>query len=151
MNKTLLKRIQDRLSSVGIRYSTNENTIQLGMNIGDLIGNVRIYIQVIENYILTYTIMNNKCPINQINKTAEYLHRANYGLINGNFEIDFNDGEIRYKTLTFCQNPSNISNELIDNCVILPCKMIEKYGKGIMKSILNEGNPEDLIKEAEQP
>ena len=28
---------------------------------------------------------------------AEFLSRANYGLANGNFELDFRDGEIRYK------------------------------------------------------
>ncbi|WP_049790798.1 hypothetical protein [Trichormus azollae] len=29
---------------------------------------------------------------------AECITRANYGMIIGNFELDFNDGEIRYKT-----------------------------------------------------
>jgi hypothetical protein len=29
---------------------------------------------------------------------VEYLTRINYGLIIGNFEMDFDDGEIRYKT-----------------------------------------------------
>lgn len=29
---------------------------------------------------------------------AEYFTRANYGLRNGNFEMDYDDGEIRYKT-----------------------------------------------------
>ncbi len=28
---------------------------------------------------------------------AEYLTRANYGMFIGNFELDFNDGEVRYK------------------------------------------------------
>lgn len=30
---------------------------------------------------------------------AEYLTRANYGMIFGNFELDFNDGEVRYKKI----------------------------------------------------
>jgi len=29
---------------------------------------------------------------------AEFINRANYGIIIGNFEMDFADGEIRYKT-----------------------------------------------------
>ena len=27
---------------------------------------------------------------------AEYLTRANYGMVMGNFEMDYSDGEIRY-------------------------------------------------------
>ena len=29
---------------------------------------------------------------------SEFITRANYGLTNGNFEMDFSDGELRYKT-----------------------------------------------------
>lgn len=29
---------------------------------------------------------------------AEFLTRANYGLFIGNFEMDWQDGEVRYKT-----------------------------------------------------
>ncbi len=29
---------------------------------------------------------------------AEFITRANFGIVIGNFEIDFSDGEIRYKT-----------------------------------------------------
>lgn len=34
-------------------------------------------------------------------RTAEFLTRANYGLVFGNFEMDMHDGEIRYKTFVF--------------------------------------------------
>lgn len=35
-------------------------------------------------------------------RTAEFLTRANYGLVFGNFEMDMHDGEIRYKTFVPC-------------------------------------------------
>ena len=150
MNKILLKKVQDRLSEIGIKYDTNDTVIHFGMDIGDVLGNIRIYIDIADDYILTYAVINNKCPTEHISKTAEYLHRANYGLIHGNFEIDYNDGEIRYKILATCQDTTNIPNSIIDRCVFLPCKMLEKYGKGIIKTIINEGDPKKLIEEAEQ-
>lgn len=150
MNKALYKKVQERLSEVGIVYDSKDNIIYFGMNIGELLGDLKMYMEISDNYILTYAIMNNKCPVDQISKTSEFLHRANYGLIHGNFEIDYNDGEIRYKLVTICQHNTSIPNNLIDKCVLLPCKMFEKYGKGIIKTILNEGDPKELIKEAEQ-
>src|SRR3972149_5772185 len=42
------------------------------------------------------------CPINVPKErqpaVAEFLTRANYGMIIGNFEMDYSDGEVRYKT-----------------------------------------------------
>lgn len=34
---------------------------------------------------------------------AEFICRANYGLKNGNFELDMRDGEIRYKSFVDCE------------------------------------------------
>lgn len=45
-----------------------------------------------------YSVMESKVPANKRQTVAEYLTRANYGLVLGNFEMDFSDGEVRYKT-----------------------------------------------------
>src|SRR5262245_1344418 len=45
-----------------------------------------------------YSVCQTNTPEGKRPAMAEYLTRANYGLYIGNFELDFNDGEIRYKT-----------------------------------------------------
>jgi hypothetical protein len=52
---------------------------------------------------------------------AEFLTRVNYGRIIGNFEMDFDDGEVRYKTSLDYQdisvNPTVIGNLINANIV----------------------------------
>lgn len=48
--------------------------------------------------LLFYSICPLSVPHRQRVRIAELLTRANYGLALGNFELDFEEGEIRYKT-----------------------------------------------------
>src|SRR4030081_1049823 len=45
-----------------------------------------------------YSVCDVNVPEDKRAAMAEYLTRANYGLYIGNFEMDYSDGEIRYKT-----------------------------------------------------
>ena len=66
---------------------------------------------------------------------GEFICRANYGLRNGNFEIDFNDGEIRYKTFVDCDGGAIPTSEVIRDSIYLPASMFKKYGDGILDII----------------
>jgi hypothetical protein len=48
--------------------------------------------------VLFYSYCPVKAPEDKRPILADFLTRANYGLYIGNFEMDFNDGEVRYKT-----------------------------------------------------
>lgn len=47
--------------------------------------------------ILFYMMGPMKVPADKRAMVSEYINRANYGLIVGNFELDMKDGEVRYK------------------------------------------------------
>lgn len=44
----------------------------------------------------------------------EYITGANYGLRNGNFEMDVEDGEIRYKVYVNVKGMNDISDDIIN-------------------------------------
>lgn len=79
---------------------------------------------------------------------AEFLHRANSGLKNGNFEMDYDDGEIRFKAFVNFEN-TDISKEVIRDSVIVGPAMINKYGIELLKVMIGAGSPEESILEAE--
>jgi len=45
-----------------------------------------------------YSVFPDVVPAERRLEVAEYLTRANYGLMIGNFEMDLDDGDVRYKT-----------------------------------------------------
>ena len=83
------------------KYNEQDNVFTAGINMGNVLGNVRILIAVDENYYNVYTILNSKAEENYYDSVGEFLHRANYGLRNGNFEMDYSDGEVRYMMLEY--------------------------------------------------
>ncbi len=150
MNKLLLDKMQQRLDQKNVKYFTKENVITFHINVGEVIGSLRFSIHILKNSYVTYASLNNKATPENYCNVAEYLHRANLGLAYGNFEMDYADGEIRYKYSAEIENPNNISNYTLDKCILLPCVMFEQYGNGIIKLMLGIGNPEKLIAEAEE-
>jgi len=51
-----------------------------------------------QEQIVFYAIYPLRAPAERRAEVAEYVARVNYGLTIGNMELDFNDGEVRYKT-----------------------------------------------------
>lgn len=79
---------------------------------------------------------------------AEYLTRANYGLRIGNFELDYADGEIRYKVHMECGE--TIPDEAcIEKSIFVPLAMIERYGNGIGEILFGSITPEEAVRMAE--
>jgi hypothetical protein len=64
-------------------------------------GRWKFYAQVAPEHdaILFYSICPLRVPEELRLEAAHFLTRANYGLASGNFELDFADGEIRFKTV----------------------------------------------------
>jgi hypothetical protein len=65
------------------------------------LGRWKFYAQVVEAHdlILFYSVCPLRVPEERRDEVSRFLTRANYGLAAGNFELDFDDGEIRYKTV----------------------------------------------------
>ena len=61
--------------------------------------------------VLFYSYCPIKAPEDKRPILADFLTRANYGLYVGNFEMDFNDGEVRYKTSIDVEGNKSIDDE----------------------------------------
>lgn len=92
------------------------------------------------------------CPVNATPQTTaavvEYITRANYGMIIGNFELDYDDGEIRYKTSIDVEGVS-LSAALIRQLVYANVLITDRYLPGLMRVIHAEGDPAAEVKRVE--
>ena len=126
----------------------NHTIFSSGVNMNNALGNLRIFIVVRKDYYIVNTILNNVVEEKYYNQVSEYLHRANYGLNNGNFEFDYEDGEIRYKTYVNFDGVE-LSDSIIEDSILVPVFMFDKYGKNLLRLMLGDGNPKELIIDAE--
>ncbi|MCY7276047.1 MAG: YbjN domain-containing protein [Phormidesmis sp. CAN_BIN44] len=80
---------------------------------------------------------------------AEFLTRANYGMTICNFELDYADGEIRYKTSIDVEG-DRLTSALIQSIVYTNVTMMDAYLPGI-QAVIQEGvSPVEAIRAIEQ-
>ncbi len=91
-----------------------------------------------------YSICPILIPENKRLAIAEFITRANYGTIIGNFELDFDDGELRYKTSIDVEG-DRLTNANIESLIYANLGTMDRYLPGI-KGIIER---EDIsVKEA---
>lgn len=121
------------------RYSFNEDfgIFDFGLNVRSKLQKIKYFIDIKTSEMIIYGI----CPIcaqsddkEMMTEMTEFICRANFGLKNGCFEIDFRDGEIRYKSYVDC-NDVLPSAEVVKNSIYCTAAMYERYADGILAII----------------
>lgn len=99
--------------------------------------------------LIFYSIASLKVPEKSRRAAAEYLTRANYNLILGNFEMDMSDGEVRYKT-SVCVGEGNVlTDNVIAPVVFTNFGTMDKYLLGLMAVATAGKDPAEAILEIE--
>ncbi|MCR4817649.1 MAG: YbjN domain-containing protein [Fretibacterium sp.] len=80
---------------------------------------------------------------------AEFICRVNYGLFGGGFEMDFNDGEIRFRSFVDCSGGLIPSEALIGNSIVAGTRMFERYLPGIKDVLFNGTSPKEAVEKCE--
>lgn len=102
----------------------------------------------IQQQFIFYSLLPVKVPEPKRQAIAEYITRANYGITIGNFELDFNDGEIRYKTSISVEG-SQLDLPLVKQLVYSNLLNVDKYLSGFLQVISGELSPSEAIAQIE--
>lgn len=97
---------------------------------------------------LFYSVMPVNIPEPRRLAVAEFLTRANYGMALGNFELDFSDGEVRFKT-SIDASHSDLEPALIKPMIYTNVLMMDKYWPGIMSVTYANVSPAEAVKQIE--
>jgi hypothetical protein len=96
-----------------------------------------------------YSVCAAKAPEARRPALAEFLTRANYGLIIGNFELDWGDGEVRYKTSLDVEG-DRLTPALVKQMTYANVVMMDRYLPGIMRVIYGDVPPAQAIAEIDE-
>jgi hypothetical protein len=79
---------------------------------------------------------------------AEFLTRANFGLNIGNFEMDYEDGEVRFRTSIDVEG-SALDDALIGTLVNANLSVMDDYFTGVA-DVAAGGSPAEVIRRVEE-
>lgn len=130
-------------------YEIHDGCITSQFRINSNISNIDI---IVYPYADTYTVFA-KCPLlaseSSRSAVSEYLMRANFNMISGCFEMNYLDGEVRFKVNQYCKDLL-LSKENMKRSIMLPLAMFNRYGNGLLNVMVNGSSPEDEIRKAEK-
>lgn len=129
------------------RFDDDRGVFSFGLNIRSKLKKIRYIIGVNEDSYVVYAaspISADEDDDDQMKRIAEFVCRANYGLQVGNFELDFRDGEVRYKCYVSCDGVIP-TTEMITESVHCPAAMFTRYGDGIIQVLFNDASAEQTI------
>lgn len=98
---------------------------------------------------LFYVAMPMRVPADKRVAVAEFITRANYGLRIGNFEMDFDDGEVRYKSSVDFEG-AVLTPTLIRNVMYPAVQTMDRYLPGVLAVIYGGKTPEEAVTEIEE-
>jgi hypothetical protein len=102
-----------------------------------------------QSQFLFYSICETAVPEAKRAEIAEFVNRANYDLVIGNFEMSFRGGEIRYRTSIDVEG-DRLNQPLIKNVVYANVVMMDRYLPGILAIINGDVTPETAIQMIER-
>ena len=135
-----------------VAFDENDGSFGFVMHLPGQISFIHYIIKVHED---DYTVVAvcPVCPAASDSATlavmAEFVCRANYGLKNGNFEMDFRDGELRYKCFVDCDEQIP-SQSVVRDSIGVPAAMLKRYAPGIINVLYKGMDAERAVEECEQ-
>lgn len=139
----------NHLKQQGIKYlpvEDNSNVVVFGIKTD--VGSYQCIADVKENdfIFIFYTIIGITVTKDKLLPMSEMITRINSGLMIGNFEMDFEDGELRYKTSIDFEG-NELTDNLIHNVISANLATVDSYFKAVMALIINNDTPQNILKQ----
>ncbi len=100
--------------------------------------------------LIIYTIVPQHVPEAYRCEISEFLTRANYGIIIGNFELDFDDGEVRYKTSIDVEG-GELTPAMVHQMTLYGISTTDRYFPGIMAVCYGGKSAQAAVLDIENP
>ncbi|MGL5081986.1 MAG: YbjN domain-containing protein [Microcoleaceae cyanobacterium] len=102
-----------------------------------------------EKQVTVYSVFPVRVPDQKRHTVSTFLMMVNYGMIIGNFELNFYDGEIRYKTSLDVEG-DHLTSALTKHLIYTNVTTMDKYLPGIMSVIYGNLSAEEAISRIDQ-
>ncbi len=112
-------------------YDEKHGVFLSGVGLKKYVSSLQYVIGIKDTHVINHAILPIRAK-KHFKRLVEFLCRANFGLIFGNFEFDYRDGEIRYK-LEMSLDAILADDMNIGLLLYKPAIMMDRYVKGIVQ------------------
>ncbi len=128
-----------------LKFTYSGDALYVEVNLEKTFNAVDIFVHVEDDGFTVHFYLPIKAQDNVTKvKVSEFINRANCEMSYGRFELDFDSGDVRFKTSHFCGG--NVpSNEAIEHAIFGGIKEIEWYGDALSRVIRGVSTPREAL------
>ena len=130
-------------------YDTIHGVFSIEADLQCKFGSAMVVYQAMDEAFLTYTTIAEEARMGVRADVAEYLHRANYGLPNGNFEFDYDDGAVHFKTYFDCPE-GVVTDKQLEDSMAIGLTVFDRYGDGLYEIMRSASLAKGIIEKIEE-
>lgn len=101
-----------------------------------------------ERQVVFFSVAPLDVPAEDRPAAAEYLTRANFGMVLGAFEMDMDDGHVRFRT-SLEVGDTELTPALIEPLVGANVAMMTRYLPGLVSVVFEDQSPQEAVSAAE--
>ncbi|MBP5672166.1 MAG: hypothetical protein J6X49_07230, partial [Victivallales bacterium] len=144
----VINKMKSILEKNDITYSENNNSLNLSFDGSTVAGDIDIIIFIHGSFCISYCMTNVRVKM-RTQQVAEYINRANFGLPNGYFVLNYHDGRVIYHTSLPLETIMNNESLAICMMVVDGLKKTKQYIPGLIAVELGLQTPEDAATHAD--
>lgn len=140
--------VHEHLETTHISYTYENRLFSFSVGLDRSLSSVQMRIHCSPDHIIIHAISPLSACQPVRDRVMSFITYANYGMQRGNFEMDLDNGDIRYKnTYFFGENgPSEIE---LFTAISIPMMMMKKYGDGLIQVLFCNADPLIALKACE--
>lgn len=135
-------------------YTPNEEQGLFSLDLSSAVATYRMYVKVSYTNsicnILVVSALPVKVPADRRSAIAESLQRINFILMQGTAELDFSNGEIRFRTLVTTEGAS-LTDTLLDYVVGDSFELANRYTAPLLAVTFGNAAPDSVLDMAQVP
>jgi hypothetical protein len=96
------------------------------------------------DWLTFYSALPASVPPEKRQDIAEFIARVNFGLVLGNFELDFDDGEVRFKTSIDVEG-GDLTTKMVENLIYSNVLAMDRYFPGLMAVLYGNKSAQEAL------
>lgn len=135
------------------RYEHNpeKTMIRSAVKVQCKLQTLRLLIAFGETEFAVFAIPGLSADANTTGPVMEYITKINLSMRNGNFLLNPENGEIRYRTYVNARGLDFLPKEIIAEAMLVPAMMFDRYGDGLATLLMGYSDPDTEIANAHKP
>ena len=130
-------------------YDAEHEFLRMGFNVECKFKHVDVIVDFHHLGILFYAISPISASEETFAEMRKYLSMVNYNLVNGNFEMNPESGEVRYKCWVSTLMLDSLPDGLVRDSIGVGISMMNRYGDGIAAIALGFSDADAEFEKAE--